>query len=86
MAAYEAAARLLREWNNRRRSDAWKQPMESDEGQGPAPAAAYRRLRLEMIAAERESFIAERDANRIDDEVLRTLMHDLDLLEASLNG
>ena len=51
----------------------------------PDEVEQSRRLRLEMLAAERETFIAERDANRIDDEVLRSLMHDLDLQEATLN-
>ncbi|HEX7323407.1 MAG TPA: Na+/H+ antiporter [Mycobacterium sp.] len=47
-------------------------------------AAVFRRLRLEMLAAERETFIAERDRGHIDDQVLRTLLHGLDLEEATL--
>jgi CPA1 family monovalent cation:H+ antiporter len=43
------------------------------------------RLRLEMLAAERATFIAERDSGRIDDEVLRSVLHGLDLEEATLN-
>jgi CPA1 family monovalent cation:H+ antiporter len=38
-----------------------------------------------MLAAERESFIEERDAGRISDEVLRSVLHGLDLEEATLN-
>ena len=38
-----------------------------------------------MLAAERKAMIGERDAGRIDDEVLRTLLHDLDLEEAALS-
>jgi CPA1 family monovalent cation:H+ antiporter len=38
-----------------------------------------------MLAAEREAFIAERDAGHIDDEVLRSVLNGLDLEEASLN-
>jgi len=52
---------------------------------GEGPAAAFRRLRLEMLDAERQTFIAERDSGRIDDEVLRTVMRGLDLEEATLN-
>jgi CPA1 family monovalent cation:H+ antiporter len=38
-----------------------------------------------MLDAERQTFIAERDSGRIDDEVLRTVMRGLDLEEATLN-
>ena len=77
---------MLREWNKRRRNEAWEERLgRGEEELGAGPAAAFRRLRLAMLAAERETFIAERDANRIDDEVLRSLMHDLDLMEATLN-
>jgi CPA1 family monovalent cation:H+ antiporter len=84
--SYERAAKVLREWNKRRRNEAWEERLgRGEEELGAGPAAAFRRMRLEMLAAERETFIAERDANRIDDEVLRSLMHDLDLQEATLN-
>ena len=57
-----------------------------NEGEiGESPASAFRRLRLEMLAAERASFIAERDSGHIDDEVLRSVLHGLDLEEATLN-
>jgi monovalent cation/hydrogen antiporter len=46
---------------------------------------AFKRLRLEMLAAEREAFIAERDSGHIDDEVLRSVLRGLDLEEATLN-
>ena len=52
---------------------------------GESPTSAFRRLRLEMLAAEREAFIAERDSGHIDDEVLRSVLHGLDLEEATLN-
>lgn len=86
MDSYDKAAKVLREWSRRRRNEVWEDRLgRGDEELGPAPAAAFRRLRLDMLAAERETFIAERDADRIDDEVLRTLMRDLDLQEATLN-
>ena len=56
-----------------------------DEEIGEGPAEAFRRLRLEMLAAERATFIAERDNGQIDDEVLRTALSGLDLEEATLN-
>jgi CPA1 family monovalent cation:H+ antiporter len=37
-----------------------------------------------MLAAERKTFIKERDAGRIDDEVLRDALRGLDLEEATL--
>ena len=52
---------------------------------GESPAAAFRRLRLEMLAAERAAFIEERDNGQIDDEVLREVLRGLDLEEATLN-
>ena len=52
---------------------------------GESPTSTFRRLRLEMLAAEREALVAERDSGRIDDEVLRSMLHGLDLEEATLN-
>ena len=58
-------------------------------GTGPAgeevPSATYRRLRREMLAAERAVFIRLRDERRIDDEVLRRVLHELDLEEVMLS-
>ncbi|MBS1696258.1 MAG: Na+/H+ antiporter [Actinobacteria bacterium] len=81
----EQAANVLRAWNNRRRNFAWEKLGRDDEEIGESPTSAFRRLRLEMLAAEREAFIAERDSGRIDDEVLRTVLYGLDLEEATLN-
>jgi CPA1 family monovalent cation:H+ antiporter len=50
-----------------------------------SPAAAFRRLRRTMLAAEREVFVAARDAGTIDDEVLVRVLHELDLEEAALS-
>jgi CPA1 family monovalent cation:H+ antiporter len=81
----ERAATVLRHWNDRRRNSAWEQLGRSEEEIGEGPAAAFKRLRLEMLKAEREIFIAERDAGRIDDEVFRSVLHGLDLEEATLD-
>jgi monovalent cation/hydrogen antiporter len=48
------------------------------------PTAMHRRLRREMLEAEREVFVELRDARRIDDEVLRRVQLELDLEEAIL--
>ncbi|MET0136206.1 MAG: Na+/H+ antiporter [Kibdelosporangium sp.] len=50
-----------------------------------SPAAAHRRLRRVMLDAEREVFVAARDAREIDDEVLRRVLRELDLEEARLS-
>jgi Na+/H+ antiporter len=50
-----------------------------------SPAAAHRRLRRVMLDAEREVFVAARDAREIDDEVLRRVLRELDLEEAKLS-
>jgi CPA1 family monovalent cation:H+ antiporter len=82
---HERAADILRGWNTRRRNAAWERLGRDDADIGESPASAFRRMRLEMLAAERETFIAERDAGRIDDEVLRAVLRGLDLEEATLN-
>jgi CPA1 family monovalent cation:H+ antiporter len=49
-----------------------------------SPAATFRRLRLETLAAERAVYIAARNNGDIDDEVLRRVLRELDLEEARL--
>jgi monovalent cation/hydrogen antiporter len=82
---HERAADVLRGWNTRRRNAAWERLGRDEEEIGESPASAFRRLRLEMLAAERATFIAERDNGQIDDEVLREVLRGLDLEEATLN-
>jgi len=79
------AAEVLRGWNERRQRAAWERLGRGEDEIGEGPAAAFKRLRLEMLAAERNAFIAERDAGAISDEVLRSALIGLDLEEASLN-
>jgi CPA1 family monovalent cation:H+ antiporter len=50
----------------------------------PTPSAAYRRLRREMLAAEREVLVRLRDDGRLDQEVQRKIQRELDLEEATL--
>src|SRR4029079_3038148 len=82
---HERAADVLRSWNTRRRNSAWERLGRDADEIGESPAAAFRRLRLEMLAAERAPSIAERDNGQIDDEVLRDVLRGLDLEEATLN-
>jgi CPA1 family monovalent cation:H+ antiporter len=81
----ERAAEVLRGWNTRRRNSAWEQLGRDEADIGESPASVFRRLRLEMLAVERATLIAERDAGHIDDEVLRSVLYGLDLEEATLN-
>jgi monovalent cation/hydrogen antiporter len=79
------AAEILRGWNERRQRAAWERLGRGEDEIGESPAAAFKRLRLEMLAAERQAFIDERDRGAISDEVMREALHGLDLEEAALN-
>jgi CPA1 family monovalent cation:H+ antiporter len=48
------------------------------------PAAVYRRLRLQMLSAERSSILQARDTGSYDDEVLRVALRELDVEESML--
>ena len=52
---------------------------------GESPSSIYRRLRREMVTAERDTFVRFRNDGRIDDEVLRRALYELDLEEAMLS-
>lgn len=51
-----------------------------------AEAASFRRLRTEMLAAERHTVVGLRDRGVIDDEVMHRLQRELDLEEIRLSG
>jgi monovalent cation/hydrogen antiporter len=69
----------------RRAMAAWER-LGGGTGQDGAetPSTLYRRLRLEMLESERQVLVRLRDARRIDDEVLRRVMAELDFEEAIL--
>ncbi|MGW1074330.1 Na+/H+ antiporter [Streptomyces sp. NPDC002537] len=73
----------LRSVLERRRNAVWERLGAVNEVTGESADDTYRRLAREMIGAEREVFVALRDARRIDDEMLRTLLRRLDLEEAA---
>ncbi|WP_188187394.1 Na+/H+ antiporter [Nonomuraea sp. SYSU D8015] len=75
----------LREKSWRRSLSAWER-LGGGTGQGGAetPSALYRRLRREMLQAERQVFVRLRDERRLDDEVMREVMAQLDFEEAIL--
>ncbi|MEV7557334.1 Na+/H+ antiporter [Streptomyces sp. NPDC089795] len=73
----------LRTVMERRRNAVWERLGEVNPETGESADDIYRRLAREMIAAEREVFVALRDQRRIDDEMLRALLRRLDLEEAA---
>jgi CPA1 family monovalent cation:H+ antiporter len=81
----ERIAQRLRGWVEHRSLGAWERLGRGADEIGEPPSAAFRRLRREMLAAERAAFIRFRDDRRIDDEVLRRVLHELDLEEALLS-
>lgn len=78
-------AQRLRGWVEHRSSGAWERLGRSAEEIGEPPSAAFRRLRREMLTAERDAFVRFRDDGQIDDEVLRRVLRELDLEEALLS-
>ncbi|MFD9816834.1 Na+/H+ antiporter [Streptomyces sp. NPDC059080] len=73
----------LRTVMERRRNAVWERLGTVNETTGETADETYRRLAGEMIDAERRVFVRLRDARRIDDEMLRTLLRRLDLEEAA---
>jgi CPA1 family monovalent cation:H+ antiporter len=67
----------------RRTNQIWEQLGRSQSELEP-PAAVYRRLRLQMLAAERGSILAARDRGVYDDEVLRGALAAVDVEESML--
>ncbi|MBT0566179.1 Na+/H+ antiporter [Williamsia sp. CHRR-6] len=76
----EQVAALAR-WIRSRQNLAWEKLGRSEDEVGESPTAAYTRMRTELLRVQREVFITERDAGRIDDEVLRRVLRQLDLAE-----
>ncbi|MGH8861584.1 MAG: Na+/H+ antiporter [Jatrophihabitantaceae bacterium] len=74
----------LRERATRRSNQIWEQLGRSQDEIEP-PAAAYRRLRLQMLSAERGSILEARDSGRYDDEVLRSALSAIDVEESLLD-
>ncbi|WP_028800570.1 Na+/H+ antiporter [Streptomyces sp. 142MFCol3.1] len=75
----------LREVAEYRRVAAWERLRDDGRLGSQSPSAAYRLLRREMLAAEREAFIMMRNQGRLDDEVARQVVHQLDFEEAALS-
>ncbi|MGH8963610.1 MAG: cation:proton antiporter, partial [Jatrophihabitantaceae bacterium] len=74
----------LRERATRRSNQIWEQLGRSQAELEP-PAATYRRLRLQMLSAERGSILQARDRGVYDDEVLRGALSAIDMEESLLD-
>ncbi|MFJ9369603.1 Na+/H+ antiporter [Nocardia sp. NPDC101769] len=55
------------------------------ESQRVTPSGEYRRLRLAMLAAEREAVLRIRDSGQVDQEVLQAVMATLDIEESTID-
>jgi len=78
---------VIEELRNRalqRSNRVWEQLGRAQDELEP-PAAAYRRLRLQMLAAERSTLLEARDSGRYDDEVLRRALNEVDMEESLLD-
>jgi CPA1 family monovalent cation:H+ antiporter len=85
-AGHEEVVEQLRARAERRAHNAWERLGGGRGGSAgeETPGVVYRRLRREMLEAERQVFVRLRDQRRIDDEVLRRVMLELDFEEATL--
>jgi CPA1 family monovalent cation:H+ antiporter len=84
-ATLEHVTRKLRYNAEMRTNASWERLGRGADEAGESPGAAHRRLRRAMVEAERETFVTFRNEGRIDDEVLRRVMRELDLEEAMLS-
>ncbi|MEU9120434.1 Na+/H+ antiporter [Streptomyces sp. NPDC048506] len=73
----------LRAVMERRRNSVWERLGAVNEVTGESADETYRRLARDVIDVERRVFVTLRDARRIDDEMMRTLLRRLDLEEAA---
>ncbi|MGN6605688.1 MAG: Na+/H+ antiporter [Jatrophihabitans sp.] len=74
----------LRQRAERRPNRIWEQLGRAHTELEP-PGAAYRRLRMQMLAAERSSILEARDEGKYDDAVLRSALSAIDLEESLLD-
>jgi CPA1 family monovalent cation:H+ antiporter len=72
---------MQRKWVTTQRNTAWEELGRGPDAIGESPTAAGNRIRGKILAVQRKVFIEERDAGRIDDEVLRMALRRLDFAE-----
>ncbi|RJQ84992.1 Na+/H+ antiporter [Amycolatopsis panacis] len=74
----------LRERLQSRSDSAWEQ-LGRQSALAETPSDAYRRLRVQLLEAEREQFLEARDQGTADDTVLRRILARLDIEESMLD-
>ncbi|MGV9858834.1 Na+/H+ antiporter [Gordonia sp. NPDC003425] len=74
---------MLRKWVTTQRNTAWEELGRGADALGESPTAAGNRMRNKLLQIQRGVFIDERDAGRIDDEVLRLALRRLDYAEGT---
>ena len=82
---HEDIVHKLRAHAEYRSNGAWERLGNSRDNPAETPSSLYRRLRTEMLRAERDEFVRLRDAGELDDEILRVVVRDLDLEEALIS-
>jgi CPA1 family monovalent cation:H+ antiporter len=81
----EETVDYLRGWGQRRAQAAWERLGVTDENR-ETPAVTFRRLRVEMLAAERRVVVDVRRSGAVAHEVAEQVLHRLDQEEALLVG
>lgn len=76
---------MLRKWVKTQRNLAWEELGRGPEDIGESPTAAGDRMRMDLLGVQRRVFIAERDAGRINDEILRMALRRLDFTEGQMD-
>jgi monovalent cation/hydrogen antiporter len=74
----------LRSWAEQRANGAWERLGRPIEEIGESPTVTFSRLRREMLAAERETFVWFRDNGRLEDGVFVEMLREIDHEEAML--
>ncbi|MFC9894728.1 Na+/H+ antiporter [Nocardia sp. NPDC127579] len=80
----DAVVQSLRERVTWKTNAAWER-LGRAESEQATPTAEYRRLRLAMLTAERDTVLAVRDAGGMDYEILQHVMARLDLEESMID-
>jgi CPA1 family monovalent cation:H+ antiporter len=83
--ADEGTIEQLRRRAENRTNIVWERLGQGREDASETPSAAYRRLRMHMLTAEREELLKIRDAGNVDQEVLVHVLAQLDLEESMLD-
>ncbi|MFB9319596.1 cation:proton antiporter, partial [Cryptosporangium minutisporangium] len=81
----EEVVGLLKHYSEYRANSAWERLGGGlSHGGKETPGAAFRRLRQEMVQAQRATFTRLRNLGELDDEVMREMVRELDLEETML--